>query len=201
MGLAYILNLRGSDIPYNPLFHAYLFVSLDSAILFVEPQKLEPEVIDYLNGIGVEQRNYADVWPFLRRREWGDGRVLIAPQTSYAISLMLTSFRYTVVPSFVEHMMSIKNETEIECLERAYLRDGVSFVRFLAWLETKLAEGYDISEYEAAWRLTEYRRKNKHFMGLAYENISASGPNAALPHYSPKKSSSAMISRDHPYLK
>lgn len=53
-------------------------------------------------------------------------------------------------------------------------------MRFLAWLESKLAEGYDITEYEAASRLTEYRRRNKHYMGLAYENISASGPNAGM---------------------
>lgn len=74
-------------------------------------------------------------------------------------------------------------------------------MRFLAWLETKLNEGYDITEYEAAQRLTEFRRKNKHFMGLAYENISASGPNAALPHYSPRRSTARMIDRDAPYLK
>ncbi|KAJ7802021.1 peptidase M24, structural domain-containing protein, partial [Mycena olivaceomarginata] len=71
---------------------------------------------------------------------------------------------------------------------------------FLAWLETKLNEGYDITEYEAAQRLTEFRRKTKHFMGLAYENISASGPNAALPHYSPRRSTARMIDRDALYL-
>jgi Xaa-Pro aminopeptidase len=91
-------------------------------------------------------------------------------------------------------------------------------VKFLAWLEDKLSKGYDITEYEAAFRLTEYRRNNKYFMGLAYENISASGPNAgestlasrlsdvlsissALPHYSPSKSTASMIDRDTPYLK
>ena len=199
--LAYILNLRGSDIPYNPSFYAYLFVGLDHAILFLEPEKLVPEVIDYLNSIGVEQQGYNDIWTFLRRRSWGDGRILIAPQTSQAISLMLTSFRYTVAPSYVEHMMSIKNETEVECMKQAYLRDGVSFVRFLAWLETKIAEGYDITEYDAARRLAWYRRKNKNFTGSVYENISATGANAALPHYSPKKSTAAVISREFPYLK
>lgn len=51
-------------------------------------------------------------------------------------------------------------------------------VKWLAWLEHKIQQGYDITEWEAAWRLTEFRRQNKHYWGLAYENISASGPNA-----------------------
>ena len=127
---AYTLNLRGSDIPYNPLFHSYLFISLDKSYLFVESAKLHPDVIAYLNTIDVEQRNYTDLWPFLRRRLWGEGKVLIAPQTSYAISLMLTHVRYTVAPSYIEMMMSVKNETEIDGMKRAYLRDGVSYVRF-----------------------------------------------------------------------
>lgn len=129
---AYTLNLRGSDIPYNPLFHSYLFISLDKSYLFVESAKLHPDVIAYLNAIDVEQRNYTDLWPFLRRRLWGEGKVLIAPQTSYAISLMLTHVRYTVAPSCIEMMMSVKNETEIEGMKRAYLRDGVSYVRFFS---------------------------------------------------------------------
>ncbi|KAJ7162266.1 Creatinase aminopeptidase [Mycena filopes] len=199
-GIAYLLNLRGSDIPFNPLFQAYLFVSMETAILFLDGYKVNDDIAGYLQSLGVERRDYVDVWQFLRRREWGNGKLLITAQTSYAISLMLTHFRYTVAPSIVEEMLAFKNETEIEGLRRAYLRDGVSFVRFLAWLETKLNEGYDITEYEAAQRLTEFRRKTKHFMGLAYENISASGPNAALPHYSPRRSTARMIDRETPYL-
>ena len=76
-----------------------------------------------------------------------------------------------------------------------------SQVQFLAWLENKLQEGYDVTEWEAANRLTEFRRKQRNFMGLAYENMSASGPNASLPHYTPFKSSSKMIDRETPYLK
>ena len=109
---------------------------------------------------------------------------------------MLTHFRYTVIPSHVDSMKAVKNEVELEGLRRAYLRDGAAYVRvimprlfhrshvippqvkWLAWLEHKIQQGYDITEWEAAWRLTEYRRQNKHYWGLAYESISASGPNA-----------------------
>ncbi|KAJ3792219.1 peptidase M24, structural domain-containing protein, partial [Lentinula aff. detonsa] len=126
--------------------------------------------------------------------------IIISPQISYTISLVLTHFRCTVLPSYVKHMMAIKNNIELEGLRRAYLRDGVCYVRFLAWLEDKINQGYDVSEWEAAHRLTEFQRKAKHFMGLAYENISASGPNAALPHYSPEKYETDMISRNAPYL-
>ncbi|KAJ2911838.1 hypothetical protein MD484_g8576, partial [Candolleomyces efflorescens] len=181
--IAYALNLRGTDIPYNPLFHAYLFIGLDTSTLFVDSSKVDESVDAYLHSISVERKDYTELWPFLRRRPWGEGKLLISPETSYAISLMLTNFRYTIMPSFVEQMMAVKNE-----------------VRFFAWLEGKLAEGYDITEYEAASRLTEFRKKNKNFMGLAYENISASGANAALPHYTPKKLTAAMISRETPYL-
>jgi Xaa-Pro aminopeptidase len=126
-------------------------------------------------------------------------QVLIAPQTSYAISLMLTHFRYTIAPSYVEDLKSIKNEVELEGMRRAYIRDGVAFVRvsviwlpvyvahasceqvkFLGWLDHKISQGYEVTEWEAAFQLDEFRRQNKHFMGLAYENISAAGPNAGM---------------------
>lgn len=126
---AYTLNLRGTDIPYNPLFHAYLFVGLDNATIFVDSSKVDETVEAYLQEIGVERKDYTDLWPYLRKRPWGEGKLLLSPQTSYAISLMLTNFRYTIAPSFVEQMMAVKNETEIEGMRRAYLRDGASFVR------------------------------------------------------------------------
>jgi len=198
--IAWLLNLRGSDIPFNPLFCGYLFISLDRVVLFLDAVKLTDEVEDHLRALNVERKEYNDIWAFLRRRDWGEGKVLISPETSYAISLMLTHFRYTVAPSFIDSIKAIKNEVELEGLRRAYLRDGAAYVRWLAWLEHKIQQGYDITEYEAAWRLTEYRRQNKHYWGLAYENISASGPNAALPHYSPTKSGARMIDRDTPYL-
>ncbi|KAI0318858.1 Creatinase/aminopeptidase [Amylostereum chailletii] len=197
--IAYVLNLRGDDVPYNPVFHAYLYIGLDRAVLFIETAKTMA-VRDYLGNIGVDVREFNDIWTFLRRREWGEGKILISAQTSYAISLMLTHFRYTVAPPIIDEMKGVKNVVEIEGLRRAYLRDGACFVQFFAWLEERMTKGYKISEWEAAWRLTEFRRKAKNYVGLAYENISATGANAALPHYSPLKSDCLTLDDKTPYL-
>lgn len=114
---------------------------------------------------------------------------------------MLTSYRYTVLPSIIEEWKAVKNEIEIQGLKSAYMRDGVAYVRWLAWLEYKLGQKYAITEYEAAWRLTEFRRMGPLYKGLAYENISAAGPHAALPHYVPRKSPATFIELNQPYLK
>lgn len=72
---AYLLNLRGSDIPHNPLFHAFLWVGLENATIFLDASKVNEETSTYLKSLGVERREYTDLWTFLRRREWGEGKV------------------------------------------------------------------------------------------------------------------------------
>ena len=75
-------------------------------------------------------REYNDLWSFLRRPTWGQGLVLISDDTSYAISLLLTHFRYTITPSpsHIDSMKAIKNATEIEGMRNAHLRDGACYV-------------------------------------------------------------------------
>jgi Xaa-Pro aminopeptidase len=113
---------------------------------------------------------------------------------------MLTHYRYSLAPSIIEEMKGVKCEVEIQGLKRAHRRDGACYVQFLAWMDEKMSKGFEISEWEAAWRLNEFRRKAKNYMGLAYETISASGPNAAFPHYHPLKSDRYIISKDIPYI-
>ncbi|KAI0665810.1 nucleolar GTP-binding protein 1-domain-containing protein [Trametes maxima] len=148
--IAWMLNLRGDDIPFNPVFHSYLLVGIHSTSLFIELAKITPEVHTYLQPIGVAVRDHNDIWTFLCRKEPGEGNVIVSPQTSYAICLMLTTFRCTVFPSYVEEMKAVKNETELRGLRNVYVRDGAAFVRWLAWLEEKMGEGYDVTEWEVA---------------------------------------------------
>lgn len=186
--IAWLLNIRGNDIAFNPLLTSYLFVTTKQAILFLDRSKLTPPVTAYLKEQGVSTREYADVWAFLRRAEWGEGKVLLeAKQTPYAVSLMLTSSRYMLVPhpspssavSYIDAQKAIKNSTEIEGFKNAYRRDGAAYVRWLAWLDEQIVRGgIKLTEWEAAEELTHFREEGVHYWGLAYENISASGANA-----------------------
>jgi Xaa-Pro aminopeptidase len=113
---------------------------------------------------------------------------------------MITHYRYSLAPPIIEEMRAVKNKVEIQGLKYAHRRDGACYVQFLAWMDEKMSKGSEITEWEAARRLTKFRRKAKNYMGLAYETISASGPNAAFPHYHPLKSHSYIISKDTPYV-
>lgn len=88
--IAWTLNLRGSDVPFNPVFQAYLFVALDRTILFIDSAKVSPEISDYLQSIGVTTREYSDVWIFLRARDWGEGKVSFPNSLRFATPLTLT---------------------------------------------------------------------------------------------------------------
>ena len=70
-----MLNLRGDDIPFNPVFHSYLFIGLEQAILFIDGNKITDDVKSYLESIGVSLQDYNDIWTFLRRKSWGEGNV------------------------------------------------------------------------------------------------------------------------------
>ncbi|KAG8718751.1 hypothetical protein FRC09_012164 [Ceratobasidium sp. 395] len=198
--IAWLLNLRGGDVPHNPLFHAYLWVGVDKATLFIDARKLDPVVRAYLKELRISVKEVSEVWAYLRKREFGSGKVIIPPKTPYAVSLMLTYSNYIIAPSYVDAAKAIKNKTEIEGFKRAYLRDGVAMTKWFAWLEEQLRSGNTITEWEASEMLTQFRKQGDLFMGLAYENISATGANAALPHYSPTKGLSSAIDVHTPYL-
>ncbi len=126
--IAWLLNIRGNDVDYNPVAISYLFITTKQAFLFVDKAKVSTEVQAYLKEQGISIRDYSDVWSFLRRAEWGDGKVLIDPKTPYAVSLMLTSARYMLSPSFVEQQKAIKNDSELHGMRNAYVRDGAAMV-------------------------------------------------------------------------
>jgi Xaa-Pro aminopeptidase len=215
--VAWCLNLRGCDIVYNPVFFSYLWIGIqDQVILFINEKQLDPTLNKYLADNGVETRPYDSIWNFLQ--ELNDhklnsespsaapnGKVLISPTTSLAVENHLGGDSRTVhLRSPLQDLKAIKNATEIEGFRNAHLRDGVALVTYFAWLqETLLAPHAEpLNEYDAALQLERFRKQlgGEFFQGLSFDTISSSGKNAAIIHYSPPETDSAVIDKNQVYL-
>ncbi|KAL7341825.1 peptidase M24, structural domain-containing protein [Rhodotorula toruloides] len=195
--IAWLLNLRGGDIAHNPVFYAYVLVEKETVKLWVQEESLSDEVRSAIAEFGGEIRDYKKALDELAETK---GMVVTDSKSSWAIVERLGEENVEIVKSPVETAQAVKNEVEIQGFRNAYLRDGAAWARWQAWLEEQLEQGKEVTEWDAGEKLTSFRKGGQYFAGLAYENISASGENAALPHYEPSPDRPTPISRDSPYL-
>ncbi|BGP42998.1 hypothetical protein JCM10449v2_007013 [Rhodotorula kratochvilovae] len=199
--IAWLLNLRGSDIPYNPVFFAYLVlptVSSSRPTLFVDLDQIPQKTYDYLNALDVLLEPYDDFVDFLE----GVGKVLseqdlvlLPSRTNLSSALALTLPRcVTSTRGPISALKALKNATEVQGFRDCHVRDGVALVRYFAWLEKVLVrEGKELREYEAALQLEKYRKELAHFRGLSFSTISSTGANASVIHYSPPSDGTSAV--------
>lgn len=182
--IAWLLNVRASDIEYNPLVISYLIVSRDTAEWFVLKGEVEDDAtarsFDGLRAAGVELRPYDDIALALGEDR---GRMMIDSGTlNYHLSTLLGP-DVLDCKSPVQLRKAVKNVEEIQGMKLAHLLDGIAMEQFLYWLEKGLQSGASITERDAAVRLGELRAEAVEYLGDSFETISAYGPGAALPHY------------------
>ena len=205
--VVWMLNVRGSDIEYNPLVISYLLVSQDYVKWFVKKSvvdsELDPDTLDSFEELrmdGVDVEDYDAV--FFALSDFGEdadsGVIFIVPSTLNAnvykyISDCFSSESVVCGTSPVILEKSVKTASEIVGMRQTYIDDGVAMERFLHWLETEVASGREVDEWEASERLTAFRSEIPGYRGNSFENISAYGPGAALPHYSTPREGSAVI--------
>ncbi|KAI0084760.1 Creatinase/aminopeptidase [Irpex rosettiformis] len=202
--IAWLFNLRGTDIAYNPVFFAYAVVSQSSAILFVKSEQITDSVRKHL-GDTVEIKPYDEFFTYLQglgaKLELSkNAQVLIGDKTNLAIAEAIGHDSIVIVQSPIADFKSIKNPTEIEGFRQSHIRDGAALARYFAWLEKKLNEGVEMTEYQVAEQLEKYRSEGDLFRGLSFDTISATGPNGAVIHYSPDPVGSAIVKKDQMYL-
>ena len=181
--IAYILNLRGSDIEFNPLFLSYLIINMNDAMLFVSARSITPEVKKYLSELNVTTKAYESFYGFAE--ELSSRNILLdESRVNYAlfeaIGLKNEIFSKTN-PSTL--MKSVKTETEQNNLRKASLYDAVAFIRFMFEFEKKLESGARICENDCAELLIEKRRMSEEYICESFAPIVASGSNAAIVHY------------------
>ncbi|KAI9637649.1 peptidase M24, structural domain-containing protein [Dioszegia hungarica] len=211
--IAWLLNMRcEGDVPFCPVGFAYVVLTREKCLVFVDEAKVVDEELkkDWKEA-GVEVRKYGieevgkalkDIEKKVKADEKKSGmKVWTSASASWALKNVCESFQAEIIPCPVTITMAVKNATEQEGFRQAYLRDGRAMVRWIAWLEgLLLKEKREVGEWAAVQTLTRYRRQEDHFAGLAYEDISASGPNGALAHYHAKRGQDMPVGVDAPYV-
>ena len=203
--IAWVLNVRGNDIEYNPLVISYLLVSQEHVKWFVRKDDgiMDPDTegsFEELAADGVEIETYDAVSYALDylSGEGSDVKIFIDPSTlNHNIhSHIKDAFEEDSIVSGVSPVIlekSVKTASEIENMRQTYIDDGVAMERFLYWLETEVASGREVTEWEASEKLTSFRAEIPGYRGNSFENISAYASHAALPHYVTPVEDSALI--------
>lgn len=178
--IAWLINMRGSDIEYNPVNYAYAIVSKDGATLFMDERKLDAKGRKFLSENGINLMPYQDVYGVAEQLS---DRVLIdKDKTNYALFSRIANAKETdVFPTTLRK--AIKNDIEIKNMKKAHVEDGVAMVRFMRYLKERAGKD-DMSEISLADKLESFRRESKNFIDLSFDTICGYASNGAIVHYS-----------------
>jgi Xaa-Pro aminopeptidase len=180
--IAWTLNLRGQDVPLNPLFYSYLLITADRHYLFIDEEKVSPEIAEDIAAANVELRPYADAFSELKAHS-ARLRLWVDPNTaSRAIFEALSDNDHLEKAGPVRGMKAIKNETEITNIRHAMVKDGVALVRAFRWLEEQLRQR-PVKETEVAEKLAHFRSQQALYRGESFDAIVGYRGNGAIVHY------------------
>lgn len=194
--IAWLLNIRGNDIDYNPLCISYLIVTPDTVWWFVDENKLDASLQAYLNEQGIVQQPYENYFDTLKNIA---GPAWVDPDSaSHAEFQALGQTDIYQSPCPVYARKAVKNSAEISGARQAHLRDGLALCDFFYWLENERPE--KVTELDASRRLLEARQKQKLFQQDSFASISGFGANGAIIHYHPTEKTDALIDEHNIYL-
>jgi Xaa-Pro aminopeptidase len=176
--IAWTLNLRGTDVHCNPVFVSYLLLSTTTATLYVDKEKLTPEVEAYLKAEGIGTDSYEHVAQGLK--DYFEYNILVDPdEVNYTLYQAIGRERVEE-ESPVKRMKTVKNATEIAGFRSAMLKDGIAMVRFLKWLEESPEPKTEVSIDR---KLTSLRAEQPLYRDISFDTIAGYGPHAAIVHY------------------
>ena len=179
--IAWTLNLRGTDVHCNPVFVSYLLIESDKVSLFVDDNKLSPEVKQYLQDNQVSLYKYNKVEKCLE--SYSEYNILLdGDETSYYLWKTVKCQEIVAAASPIPAMKAVKNEAEIEGYRSAMLKDGVAMVKFLKWLKPAVEAGGQ-TEISIDEKLTSLRAEQKLFRDISFDTIAGYAQHGAIVHY------------------
>ncbi len=197
--IAWLFNIRGSDVKYNPVNIAYGLVTAEGAMLFINKDKIPAgaesalkgiEILDY-EAFGSELQNLAQD----KAKVWLDE----ASVSQWIVSILEKGAKLHFQPNPIKMFKAIKNKTEISGFRKAHIRDGAAMVKFLCWLERNVKES-EVTEVSAAEKAAEFRAENNLFKGMSFETISSYGAHGAVVHYAAKPQTDIPLKPEGIYL-
>lgn len=179
--IAWALNLRGTDVHCNPVFVSYLLIESDKVSLFVDDNKLSPEVKQYLQDNQVSLYNYNKVEKCLE--SYSEYNILLdGDETSYYLWKTVKCQEIVAAGSPIPAMKAVKNKAEIEGYRSAMLKDGVAMVKFLKWLKPAVEAGGQ-TEISIDEKLRSLRAEQKLFRDISFDTIAGYAQHGAIVHY------------------
>ena len=205
--IAWLLNLRGDDIPYNPVFFSYaLFCKNSNELsvkLFINKDKVDsPEIIKYLEENKIKVYDYKQILDELDNSSDDLITFLDEESTNHRIYERIVNLKkgklHILEEDIIEDIKSVKNKVEIEGYRKANMKDTVSLVKFFAWLEEELVtkNRTDLNEYQICLENKKCREDQENFIGESFAPICAGGANAAIIHYEPNKDLHSDLNKD-----
>lgn len=182
--IAWLTQLRGDDVDFNPVFLAHLLIGRETATLFVAPDKLDDTLRESLAGDGIQVAPYAD-WASRLAELPETSRVLVDPARLTLGTRQALPDGATLVEAFQPSTLAKgrKSDADLEHVRHAMEEDGAALCEFFAWLEDALARGETVTELTVDDKLTAARAARPGFVSRSFSTIAAFNANGALPHY------------------
>ncbi|KAJ2509801.1 hypothetical protein GGI11_005732 [Coemansia sp. RSA 2049] len=203
--IAWLFNLRGSDISYNPVFFAYALVTRSEVTLYIDDTKIDDEVREHLHGVSIRPYNaiFGELAALSSSLVQSKQRLLAGSSVSWALAKALGTDNLVIDKSPITMLKALKNAVELEGMRQCHIRDGAAMAKYFGWLENEMLfnGGHQrLSEVDVADKLEQFRREQKHCVGLSFNTISSVGANGAIIHYSPQRGSDALLDMNQMYL-
>ena len=192
--IAWLFNIRGADIDYNPVNISFALVTPNKATLFIAEEKISDKVRNYLNKFDVNTEAYENIYQALQTLS-GDTIIAIDPnKCNYALKIAIPE-KVTIkeISSPIANMKCIKNETELSGVGRAMVKDGVALVKFWMWLEEKIENKETVTELDVIENLHKFRAEQEGFITESFNTIAGYGEHGAIVHYAADKDSNATL--------
>ena len=194
--IAWLFNIRGNDVLFNPVALSYSIITDTEAKLFIDKSKVNKEVEDELKLQGIEVFEYLEIEEEIKKL---NGKVLIDPAKVNAKLYSLLKCEIKEEVNLTTNLKAIKNNVEIESLKNCHIKDGVAMVKFIKYLRDNIGKE-KITELSASKVLTELRSKEELAMGDSFGTIAGYKEHAAMMHYSATEKSAYELKEEGLFL-